>query len=76
MKVKTSITLSEDVFKFLDDLKKEFKNRSEAIEQALLFFMRQRQQKKLESKELKILNKRAGWLNKEAADALDYQVQI
>ncbi|MBW2119517.1 MAG: ribbon-helix-helix protein, CopG family, partial [Deltaproteobacteria bacterium] len=41
MKVKTSITLSEDVLKAIDRRAKQYGSRSEFIEAALLAFMTQ-----------------------------------
>lgn len=76
MKVKTSITLSEDVLESLDGLADEFKNRSDLVERALRFFFEKRLQKQREAKDLKILNTRADSLNDEARDVLSYQVEL
>lgn len=76
MKVKTSITLSEDLLKTLDEVADEFKNRSDVIEQALRHFFQKRMQKLREERDLKILNQRAKDLNEEAEDVLSYQVEI
>ncbi len=76
MKVKTSITLSEGVISALDDLQSEFKNRSEAIEQAIRFYLRNRRHRLRENRDLKILNKKSAYLNREAEDVLTYQVDL
>lgn len=76
MKVKTSITLSSDLLKAFKDIETEFKNRSTAIEQAILFFIQKRQEQRREEKDLKILNKKAKRLNEEAEDVLSYQVDL
>lgn len=76
MKVKTSITLSSDLLRAFKDIEAEFKNRSAAIERAILFFIQKRQEQKREEKDLKILNKKAKRLNEEAEDVLSYQVDL
>jgi len=42
MKIKTSFTLSEDLLKVIDQRSRQYKNRSEFIETALLFFIAHR----------------------------------
>ena len=74
MKVKTSITLSEDLLKAIDQQSDQFKNRSDFIENALRVFIAQMLRNKQNAKDLEIINKRADYLNKEAADVLEYQV--
>ena len=75
MKKKKSITLSEDVLKSLDKLEGEFKNRSEAIEKAVVFYLKSRRTKIREQKDLKILNQKASRLNREAEEVLSYQIE-
>ncbi|MBF0491951.1 MAG: ribbon-helix-helix protein, CopG family [Deltaproteobacteria bacterium] len=74
MKVKTSITLSEDTLDSLDQMSKGFKNRSDLIEQALQQFIASSKKKKREESDLKILNQNSKRLNEEAEDVLGYQV--
>ncbi len=76
MKVKTSFTLSEDLLSQLEEVAREFTNRSDVIEQALRLFLKKRIQKIRESKDLKILNREAADLNDEAEDVLSYQVEL
>ena len=76
MKLKASITLSEDSLKALDALGGEFKNRSDAIENAVVFFLESRRAKIREQKDLKILNRKAKRLNREAEEVLSYQIEI
>ncbi len=76
MKVKASITLSEDLLQAMDGLADDFKNRSELIEQALHFFLKNRLCRLREAKDLKILNQKAKELNAEAEDTLSYQVGL
>ena len=76
MKVKTSITLSEDLVKAIDEYAKKYNNRSEFIEEAVRVFIRQLIRKQQEAKDLEIINHRADRLNKEATDVLTYQVDL
>ena len=76
MKLKASITLSEDSLKALDALGGEFKNRSDAIENAVVFFLESRRAKIREQKDLKILNRKAKRLNREAEEVLSYQIEV
>ena len=74
MKVKTSITLSEDVIKIIDKRISDFKNRSDFIEHAIISYIERLKKEEQDAKDLAILNKEADRLNKEAEDVLSYQV--
>ena len=74
MKVKTSITLSKDLLKMIDEYTGEYKNRSEFIETAAWALIAKRAQDERDARDLEILNRRAERLNAEALDVLDYQV--
>ena len=74
MKIKTSITLSEDLLKAIDQQSRQYKNRSEFIETALWAFITQMLRNEQNAKDLEIINRRADRLNKEAEDVLTYQV--
>ena len=76
MKVKTSITLSEDVLKAVNKLSEGYKNRSEFIEVALRTFIAQTLRDKRNARDLEIINRRARHLNEEALDVLAYQVDF
>jgi len=76
MKVKTSITLSEDIIRYIDATSGIHQTRSEFIESAVRDFIERRLQKERDSKDLAIYNKKAKRLNKEADDVLSYQVEI
>jgi metal-responsive CopG/Arc/MetJ family transcriptional regulator len=73
MKVKTSITLSEDVVEAIDDLAGESRNRSEFIETALRNYIAQQKRDAQNSRDTEIINLRHARLNKEAADVLAFQ---
>ena len=74
MKVKTSITLSEDLLDAIDKRAGQFKNRSDFIEAALRAYIAQIVRDEQNAKDLAILNRQADRLNQEAADVLAYQV--
>ena len=77
MKVKTSITLSEELLKVLDKrAKQHHKNRSDFIEAAIWVFVRQLARNEQNVRDLEILNRRADFLNEEAADVLSYQTLL
>lgn len=76
MKIKTSITLSEDLLKAIDEYTGEYKNRSEFIEEAVRVFIRQLIRRRQEARDLEIINNRADYLNQEAMDVLAYQVDL
>jgi len=77
MKVKTSITLSQELLKIVDKRAKQCKkNRSDFIETAIWTFIEQVLRDEQNAKDLEILNRRAVALNREAMDVLAYQVQL
>jgi metal-responsive CopG/Arc/MetJ family transcriptional regulator len=76
MKVKTSITLSEDLVKAIDEYAKKYNNRSEFIEEAVRAFIRQLIHRQEDARDLEIINRRADYLNQEAIDVLTYQVDL
>ena len=75
MKVKTSITLSEDLMEAIDR-RTGHKNRSEFIETALRSFIAQIIRNEQNARDIQIINQRADYLNKEAEDVLAYQVRL
>ena len=75
MKVKTSITLSDDLLKAVDELAGGSGKRSAVIERVLRSFLRRRSRALAERRELAILNRVAERLNDEAADVLSYQAR-
>lgn len=74
MKVKTSITLSEDLLEAIDQRSSQYKNRSDFIEAALRAYIEKIVREEQDAKDLAILNSQADRLNEEAADVLTYQV--
>jgi len=76
MKVKTSITISEELINSIDEALGKQKNRSEFIERAVRDYIEKQAQEERNLKDLDILNKKADKLNKEAEDVLSYQVDL
>lgn len=76
MKVKTSITLSQDVLRALARFIPKANNRSEVIEKALWSYLKALERRARNAKDLAILNRQVKRLNDEAEDSLDYQVDL
>jgi len=75
MKVKTSITLSEELLKAVDKrTKQQRKTRSDFIEAAVWAFIEQLIRDEQNARDLEIINRDADFLNQEANDVLEYQV--
>jgi metal-responsive CopG/Arc/MetJ family transcriptional regulator len=77
MKVKTSITLSGELLEIIDARARESKrNRSDFIETAVRLFVEQLLRDERNARDLEIINRRADFLNREAADILAYQTPL
>jgi len=74
MRVKTSITLSEDILQDLERVTEKGRNRSAIIEGALHDYISKRAKKLRDTADLQILNKNFKRLNREASDVLTYQI--
>lgn len=73
MKVKTSITLSEELLRAIKQRSHDRKSRSDFIENALWKYMNYLIREEQNKNDFSIINKYADRLNKEAKDVLDYQ---
>jgi metal-responsive CopG/Arc/MetJ family transcriptional regulator len=76
MKMKTSITLSDELLKAIDHYGQAYKNRSDFIEAAIWAFVKQIVRNQENASDMEIINKNAKLLNAEALDVLDYQVRL
>jgi metal-responsive CopG/Arc/MetJ family transcriptional regulator len=76
MKVKTSITLSEDVIKRLDRATRRGENRSQAIERLLRERLQAEARKATDSRDRALIDEHAAELNTEAEDVLTYQAEL
>jgi len=70
VRVKTSITLPEDLLETID---KTDPNRSAFIERASRAYLARLEKAKREAKDIQIINANADRLNDEAMDVLEYQ---
>lgn len=74
MKVKTSITLSEDLLEAIEERLAEYKNRSDFIEAAVREFLAKKVRDERDARDLEILNRNADELNREAGEVAEFQV--
>ena len=70
MRVKTSITLPEELLRRLDRIDR---NRSSLLERAALAYLARLERQVRESRDIEIINRNAERLNREALDTLEYQ---
>ena len=76
MKIKTSLTLSEELISVIDKKSRGHKSRSDFIENALWTYLNYLIRQEKNKLDLKIINKNSDYLNKEAQKVLEYQVSI
>lgn len=74
MKIKTSITISEDLLATIDEMAADYKNRSDFIEIMLRKIVAQMIRAEQDARDIEIYNKHLDELNAEAEDVLQYQV--
>ncbi|MEE8138112.1 MAG: ribbon-helix-helix protein, CopG family [Thermoanaerobaculia bacterium] len=74
--MKTSVTLSPEVLRALDEIAGRPGNRSRVIERAIVEFLERRRRQAREARDLEILNRSADELNREVEDVLAYQVEL
>jgi metal-responsive CopG/Arc/MetJ family transcriptional regulator len=75
MKVKTSVTLSEELVSRLDQRARRLKkNRSELIEAAVTLMIEQLDRREISGRDIEIIRQHADELNAEAEDVLSYQI--
>jgi metal-responsive CopG/Arc/MetJ family transcriptional regulator len=74
MKVKTSVTLAEDLLKAIDEQSGSHKSRSDFIEKAVRAYISQAIRDRQNARDLDIINRNEEVLNQEANDVLTYQV--
>ena len=76
MKLKTSITLSDELIAVIDQYGRAYKNRSDFIEAAIWAYVKQIIRSQQNARDVEIINRNAERLNMEALDVLDYQAQL
>jgi metal-responsive CopG/Arc/MetJ family transcriptional regulator len=73
MKVKTSVTLSEDLLRRIQKSSRKNESRSEAIERLLNQAFEYESRTAADERDLELINRHAEQLNREAEDVLEYQ---
>ena len=76
MKVKTSITLSQDILHATDRISSRYQSRSELIGTVMRAFLSRLEGEERDRKDLEMINRNSDRLNQEAADVLKYQVEL
>jgi metal-responsive CopG/Arc/MetJ family transcriptional regulator len=76
MKIKTSITLSDDLLATIDEMAVEYKNRSEFIELTMRKAIARMIRAKQDARDIILINKHSDEINAEIQDALRYQIDI
>jgi metal-responsive CopG/Arc/MetJ family transcriptional regulator len=74
MKIKTSITLSDDLLTKIDRNLGNFKNRSNFLENAAKNYLSQLSRSENDRRDREIIDRKATAMNKEAEAVLDFQV--
>lgn len=76
MRVKTSVTIDEQVLKAIDKTTTRTRSRSRVIEDAAREFLARRARAAREARDLAIINDAADALNREMDDVLAYQADV
>lgn len=76
MKVKTSVTLSEDLLKMIDRASTKGESRSHALERLLREGLAARARRDGDERDRLRINEHADALNAEVEDALNYQADL
>ena len=76
MKIKASVTLSEELIHQIDAQSDRYGNRSAFIERAVRHFLTVEARRASDAQDLEILNAHCESLNEEAMDVLAYQVDL
>jgi metal-responsive CopG/Arc/MetJ family transcriptional regulator len=76
MKLKTSITLSEDMLKTVRRASQKGESRSQTIERLLRESLTARARRAADERDLAAINRQADELNAETDDVLDYQTDL
>jgi metal-responsive CopG/Arc/MetJ family transcriptional regulator len=75
MKLKTSVTLSEDILKTIRHASRKGESRSETIERLLRDSLAASARRAADERDLSLINEHAESLNLEAEDVLAYQAE-
>ncbi len=75
MKVKTSVTLAQEVVSAVEEAPREGESRSQVIERLLRQGFAARERAAIDKRDRNIIDAHADELNEEAVDVLGYQVE-
>ncbi|MCL4871491.1 MAG: hypothetical protein KJ063_21235 [Anaerolineae bacterium] len=73
MKVKTAVTLSQDLLESIALLPEPYQNRSMFLETAVWAYLARLRREAIHAHDIEIINRRSDYLNAEVMDALAYQ---
>ena len=76
MKIKTSVTTSQELLSVMDEFLDADKNRSLFLEKAAWAYIAKLRRAQRNAQDTEIINQRADELNAEALDALAYQIAV
>lgn len=76
MKIKTSVTISEELLAVMNDFLGADLNRSLFLERAAWAYIAKLRRAQQNAQDIEIINRRADYLNSEVMDALSYQVPL
>jgi metal-responsive CopG/Arc/MetJ family transcriptional regulator len=76
MKIKTSVTISQELLRVMDEFLDADKNRSLFLEKAAWSYIAKLRRAQRNARDIEIINQRADYLNAEVLDALAYQVAV
>ncbi len=76
MKIKTSVTISQELLQVMDEFLDSDKNRSLFLERAAWVYIAKLRRAQRNARDIEIINQRADCLNAEVIDALAYQVAV
>jgi len=76
MKIKTSVTISQELLQVMDEFLDSDKNRSLFLEKAAWVYIAKLRRAQRNARDIEIINQRADYLNAEVIDALAYQVPV
>ena len=75
MKVRTSVTLPKELLVKVDALAGRKNRRSAIVESALVEYVAKEKPKKLNHRDIQIINENAGLINKQVEETLEFQAR-
>ncbi len=75
MKVRTSITLPEELLVKVDELAGSKNRRSKIVESALVAYVEKKTPRKRNQRDIDIINKNADLINKQVEETLEFQAE-